>query len=296
VSTATTTTTVTDSIYAKMLSRDVIQELRPATFMRSFFRKGDLQGQSMAYDFRLITSTSDLATLSNLQASASPSTTFGVDGTTAFNYWALSTTHQTATVAVVGTSALVGDVTAAVTVEDVRAEITGVLTRSLQAKWETDATANLANFSNTTTAAASQLSAEDLTNAIGAMEQRDVTTGYVGGFHPKQLADIRANIQGLTGEVWGKAGATDLQDHYRDDWGTFLSVTLHASSTVSSSGGNYQGAVFANQEALGLVELWPLRIETWRDKNLSTYTIGSMVYGSVEIDDVRGQTVLSSTA
>jgi hypothetical protein len=296
VSTATTTTTVTDSIYAKMLARDVIQELRPATFMRTFLRKGDLQGQSMAYDFRLITSTSDLATLSNLQASAAPSTTFGVDGTTAFNYWALSTTHATATVAVVGTSALVGDVTAAVTVEDVRAEITGVLTRSLQAKWETDATANLANFSNTTTAQSAQLSAEDLTNAIAAMEQRDVTAGYVGGFHPKQLADLRANIQGLTGEVWGKDGQTDLIGHYRDDWGTFYGITLHASSTVSSSGGNYQGAVFANQEALGLVELWPLRIETWRDKNLSTYTIGSMVYGTVEIDDVRGKTVLSSTA
>src|SRR5512143_528621 len=198
--------------------------------MRRLFKTGDLKGQSMTYNFRLIDSTSDLATLSNLQASAAPSTTLGVDGTTAFNYWALTTKKAAATVAVVGASALVGDVTAAVTVEDVRSEIAGVLTRSLAAKWETDACANLANFSNTTTAAASQLSAEDLMNAVAALEQRDVTAGYVGGFHPKQLADVRANIAGLTGEVWGKDGMPDLFDHYRDDWGTFLGVTLHAST------------------------------------------------------------------
>lgn len=295
MSTATTTTTVTDSIYAKVLARDVIQELRPATFMRGYMRTGDLKGESMSYDFRLIDPASDLATLSNLQASAAPSVTLGVDGTTAFNYWALTTTKATATVAVVGTSALVGDVTAAVTVEDVRAEITGVLSRSLAAKWETDACANLANFSNTTTALASQLSAEDFMNALSALEQRDVTAGYVGGFHPKQLADLRQSIAGLTGEVWGKDG-NDLQGHYRDDWGTLFGVTLKASTVVASSGGNYQGAIFADNEAIGYVELWGPKIETWRDKNLSTYTIGSMVYASCEVSDVRGQTILSSTA
>jgi hypothetical protein len=295
VSTATTTTTVTESIYAAVLEREVQQELRPAQFMRGAFRNGDLEGRSMTFNFRLIDSTSDLATLSNLQASAAPSTSLGVDGTTAFNYWALTTAKASATVAVVGTSALVGDVTAAVTVEDVRAEITGVLTRSLAAKWETDACANLANFSNTTTAAASQLTAEDIMNGVAALEQRDVTAGYVGGFHPKQLADVRANIAGLTGEVWGK-DSNDLQGHYRDDWGTFYGVTLHASTVVASSGGNYEGAIFAEGQALGYVELWGPKIETWRDKNLSTYTIGSMVYGSCEIDDVRGQTILSSTS
>lgn len=295
MSTATTTTTVTSSIYATILAPDVIRELRPAMFMRRYLRTGDLKGQSMSYDFRLIDPASDLATLSNLDSSAAPSTTLGVDGTTAFSYFALSTTAATATVKVVGTSALVGDVTAAVTVEDVRAEITGVLSRSLAAKWETDACANLANFSNITTAQAAQLSVEDLMSAVAALEQRDVTAGYVGGFHPKQLADLRANIAGLTGEVWGKDG-NDLQDHYRDDWGTLYGTTLHASTVVPSAAGNYEGAIFAANEAIGYVELWGPRIETWRDKNLATYTIGSMVYGSVEVSDTRGQTVLSSTS
>lgn len=286
------TTSVTEAIYTTILADALVQELRPAQFMRPHFRMGRFTGDSKAFDFLIVdpsTTNSPILLYSNTE------TTVGEDGTTAFTTRDFQTDKARATVAVIGTNALVGDFTKAVTSVDVQAEITGALSRTLSHKWEFDACANLANFSNTTTAASSQLSYDDLLAAVAALEQRDVTAAYVFGGHPKQMADLRADLAGRTGEIFGKPG-NDLQGHYRENWGSLVGVPLFASTVVGSSAGNYQGAVFASGEALGYLEAWGPKIEIWRDKTLATYIIGSMCYGSCEIFDARGQTVLSSTS
>lgn len=286
------TTSVTEAIYTTILADALVQELRPAQFMRPHFRMGRFTGDSKAFDFLIVdpsTTNSPILLYSNTE------TTVGEDGTTAFTTRDFQTDKARATVAVIGTNALVGDFTKAVTSIDVQAEITGALSRTLAHKWEFDACANLANFSNTTTAASSQLSYDDLLAAVAALEQRDVTAAYVFGGHPKQMADLRADLAGRTGEIFGKPG-NDLQGHYRENWGSLVGVPLFASTVVGSSAGNYQGAVFASGEALGYLEAWGPKIEIWRDKTLATYIIGSMCYGSCEIFDARGQTVLSSTS
>jgi hypothetical protein len=293
VSGTTTTTSATEAIYTAVLEDALLHELRPAMFMRGHFKQApSTVGESLSYDFLLVdpsTSNSPALLYSNTEATA------GIDGT-AFTVRELQTDKARVTAGLVGIMGATADVTKAVTVVDIRAELTGALSRTLLHKWEVDATANLANFSNTTTAATSQLTADDLLSAIAQLEQRDVTTSYVGGFHPKQLADVRADITGRTGEVWGKPGMPDLQGHYRDSWGSLFGVPLYASTVVSSSGGNYQGAIFADKEALGYLEIWGPKVEIWRDgRALLDYVICSNVYGSVEISDTRGQTVLSST-
>lgn len=288
------TTSVTEAIYATILADALIHELRPAQFMRPHFRMGRFTGDSKSFDFLLVDPST---TNSPLLAPSNTELTVGEDGSTAFTTRDFQTDKARATVAVVGTNAVVGDFTKAVSSVDIQAEITGALSRTLAHKWEVDATANLANFSNTTTAASSQLAYEDLLAAVAALEQRDVVTRYVGGFHPKQMADLRADMAGRTGEIFGTSAVNTMQSSNRESWGTFLGdIPLFASTAVSNSGGNHQGAVFADQEALGYLEAWGPKIELWRDKTLSTFIIGSMCYGSCEIFDARGQTVLSSTS
>lgn len=288
----TTTTSVTEAIYTTILADALIHELRPAQIMRPYFRMGRFTGDSPSFDFLTIdpsTTNSPILLYSNTE------TGVGTDGTTSFTTREFQTGSARVTAAVVGMSALVGDFTKAVTSVDIQAEITGALSRTLAHKWEFDACANLANFSNTTTASGGQLSYDDLLAAISALEQRDVTAAYVFAGHPKQMADLRSDLAGREGEIFGKPG-NDLQGHYRENWGSLVGVPMFASTVVGSSAGNYQGAVFASGEALGYLEAWGPKIELWRDKTLATYIIGSMAYGSCEIFDARGQTVLSSTS
>lgn len=288
----TTTTSATEAIYTTILEDAILRELRPAQFMRPYFRKAT-KGSSLSFDFLLIdpnTTNSPALLYTNTE------TAVGVDGT-AYTVRELQTDKARVTAGPIGIMGAIADVTKAVTNVDMKAELTGALSRTMSHKWEVDATANLANFSNTTTASGGQLTADDLLAAIAALEQRDVTATLVGGFHPKQLADLRADITGRTGVVWGKAGMNDMQGHYRDSWGSLFGVPLFASSVVSSSAGNYQGAVFAANEALGYLEIWGPKVELWRDgRALLDYVILSTVYGMCEISDTRGQTVLSSTS
>lgn len=293
VSGTTTTTSATEAIYTTILEDSLLRELRPAMFMRPHFKTApSTVGESLSFDFLLIDpSTSNSPAL--LQTNTE--TTVGIDGT-AFTVRELQTDKARVTAGAVGIMGAVADVTKAVTVVDIQAELMGALSRTLAHKWEVDATANLANFSNTTTASSGQLTYDDMLAAIAALEQRDVTAGYVFGGHPKQLADLRSDISGRNGEIFGRPETDTIQGHYRENWGTVLGVPLMASTVVSSSGGNYQGAIFADREALGYLEIWGPKVEIWRDgRALLDYVICSNVYGSVEISDTRGQTVLSST-
>lgn len=287
----TGTTAITTSTYATILADTIIQEMRPAQFMRPHFRQGT-PGASLSFDFQIFDSSTQVNFLSGTNQTTAA--TQGVAPTPV----AVTTTKQTATASVRVIDVEIPDLAQAVSTLDVRAEASAMLQRIMLHKWEIDATANLANFSNTTTAASSQLSYDDVLAAIAALEQRDAATGYVGGFHPKQLADVRTDIAGRTGTIFAKeSGPNDFQGHYRETWEPIAGVPMFASTTVSSAAGNFQGAVFTDQEALGYLELWGLKVEPWRDpRALETFVVVSMAYGSVEIDDLRGQTVLSSTS
>lgn len=289
----TTTTTTSASIYAEILEEGLLHELRPAMFMRPLFKHApSTAGESLSYAFGLV--DPDGVTASPALAVGSVETGVGIDGT-AFTVRQFSTLQATATVGNKGIMAAVGDVTKAVTVVDIQSEITGALVRTMLNKWEVDATANLANFSNTTPASAGGLTYDDFIAAMAALEQRDVTAELAFGGHPKQLADVRSDMANRVGSVFVNNG-NPLQGHYREAWGPIAGIETFASTAVASSGGNYEGAVFAVGEALGYLELWDAKVEVWRDgRALLDYIIVNSEYGSVEISDTRGQTVLSST-
>lgn len=276
------TTSLIETIYTTSIGSNLLRELRPAMFMRPFFRQAGALNNTLSHDYLLL----DGFLATSIETNKIESEVFtAVEQTTS---------NARVTAALAGTMSVTGDVVRAVSVIDVMSEVAGNIQRAFAQKWETAATANLANFSNTTTAAAGQLSVYDVLAAIAALEQRDVTAEYVFGGHTKQLADLRQEQVGLTGVVW--YNQPNQVGHYRDNWGELFGTPMYASTAVSSSGGNYQGAVFASGEALGYAELWAPKVELWRDaRSLITYTVLSSVFGSCEVSDTRGQTVLSST-
>ena len=283
---ATIVSDYASSIYSAIIEETALRELRGAMFMRPHFKVGGIQGNALSFDFQL------------LNKFAATSIETNKTETEVFTTVEQTTTFRRATSGLAGSMSLVGDVVKAASNLDVMAEVSGQLSRAYQEEWETVATANLANFSNTTTAAAGSLAYDDVLLAISALEQRDVTAGLCGGFHPKALADVRTDAATRTSTLWARDNGPDaMQRHSREYWGDILDVPCYASTTVSSSAGNYQSAVFADVEALGLVEKWGERTELWRDARIiGTYVVLTGHFGMCEIDDQRGQTVLSSTS
>lgn len=287
----TTSTSYTESVYTTILSSDILTELRPASVMRQFFKAGQ-PGSSKSFDFLLIdpnTSNSPALLYTNTE------TGVGEDGTP-YTVRELQTDKARATAGPVGIMGAVADVTKAVSNQPVREELSAALGRTLKHKWEVDATANFSSVTASTTAASGQLTAEDFLGCLAALEQGDVTGSIVGVFHPKQMADLRVDITGRTGEVWGKAG-NDLQGHYRENWGTLFDVPMYATTVVASSSGNYVGCMFTQNEALGYLEIISPRVEIWRDgRALLDYVITNMMYGSCIISQPRARQLLSSTS
>src|SRR5574341_2187090 len=118
--------------------------------------------------------------------------TEGTDYTTTT---AIGTGSASATAAEVGLGTVVTDVLQKISLADAMAVAAATLSRSVAEKWETDLAAVADNF-DTSTTAASTLTAADLLAAISAIEQRDAATGQLAGYlHPKQTGELRSRSE-----------------------------------------------------------------------------------------------------
>ena len=279
----TTTTSVTETIYTTIITDRLLREIRPLNVCRPFFRMGEA-GASLSYDF---TKLDDLAP-TNVE---SP-----VEGTGDLTNRQITTDFARVTATVKAIMATVTDLSQKVSILDVLPEVQGVLARTMAEKFETDLAANLANFSNVTDAGASMTVASFL-SAIAALEQRDITQSLVSVLHPKQQGQIRADIQSQTTQYWGRDNAPSMAEYHPNGFvGGLFGVPIYQTSVVptSDAGANRAGAIFVPNEALGLLELWTVKTELERDASrLNTEVVLSNAYGTVEIDDVRGQTLKS---
>lgn len=277
-----TTTSVTETIYTTIITDRILRELRPLNVCRPFFRMGEA-GASTSYDF---TKLDDLAP-TNVETPAEAADLTNRDVTT-------DKVRATATVKAIMSS--ITDLAQKVSILDVLPEVQGILARTMAEKFETDLAANLANFSNVTDAGVSMTVAKFL-EAIAALEQRDVTQSLVSVVHPKQQGQIRSDIQAQTTQYWGRDGSPSLAEYHPNGLvGSLFGVPIYQTSVVptSDAGANRAGAIFVPGEALGLLELWTVRTEMERDASkLLTEVVLSNAYGTVEIDDTRGQTLKS---
>lgn len=280
----TTTTTANDIYFAAYVTDQILLEIRPLNVMRPFFRTAPAS-PSLTYEFPKQDDVAPTAVTDPL-AEATDLTT----------NTALTTSKATVTAAQMGIKATITDLLKKVSLIDALPHFQGVLSRTFAEKTETVFAAALANFSQITDIGATMTIA-GLLSSISALEQRDITQNLVGVFHPKQIGQLRSDLTTVTGTFWGAENAPGRDIVKYQNAGpvvTLFGVPLYQTSVVptADAGANRAGALFIPGEALGLYELWGVRVEMDRDPSLlADEVVLSACFGTVEIDDVRGQTV-----
>jgi hypothetical protein len=234
-----------------------------------------------------------------------------MDGTALVNV-ALSTGVGSATAAVKGTLATVTDLLQAVMVTDAVDHFAAVLGRTVAERVETDAAALYGGFTNTSGTSNSDLTLAQFIAAIGALEGRDVADNLVATLHPQQVLDLRSGSGNTPGGIMPgfAASQTGMEFLANPNFnqsimtdlstpsgyvGQLLGVDVYETSAVATANTNADraGAIWARGEALGFYELWDVRVEMHRDITMGTQVAATAAYGVTEIDDSRGQTIIT---
>lgn len=272
-----TPTILGDSTFAAWVTDVILDEARPYNVMRPFFRYAGPE-KSNAYQFPI----QDKPTVAAAYTSG-----------TGLSNAAFTDSKATATAGPVGQQATVTDEAQETTVYDAVGQISGVLGRSVAEKWETDATALVAAFSNTSNTAGVALSWVTMLAAKNALELRDMRGSAVYVLDPSQVGQVRQDVGASGAALFGNPGfpVMGVEAATLDGYAGF-SVSgspVFQSTLVTSTG----GGCFIAGEALGLYEIRPPRIETIRVPGLPGLQIDHTTrYGMIEIRDTSGQTIL----
>lgn len=273
----TTMTSQADSLFTSWVDDMIIEENRPYNVCRPFFRTRG-PNKANAFDFPLL---------------ADP----GVAGATYTEGTGLSNTEitstdETATATAKGMMATVTDELAEVSLWDAYSVFGGALLRSVEERFETDATALLDDFANTTGTAGVASTASTLYEAVNQLEQRDQVGTPVGVLDPLQVGQIRNDVGTSGAAALGNSNISvggvlsNVLNGFAFEW---AGAPWYQTSLVTSTG----GAVFLAGLALGLYEIRHARTELQRDASLpGTEIVVTERYGMVEIRDVAGETIL----
>lgn len=286
--------TMDDVYFAALFEARILDELRPAMTSRDFLRWGT-KGASNAFSFTIQDDPGPSAAL-----------TEGTEylGSDAPPFTSITTSKATATASEVGIMAIVTDVLTEISLIAILPQVSGLLTRSTQEKWETDVAAKMDDFGTATTAA-STLTPDDFLRAVSAIEQRDAATGpLVAYLHPKQTGELRAEVAATTaivtaGQATGGVPTTPVTGalNGQGDWGSLFGVRVFQTSLVASSGGLRQGSISVSGQCNGAYELWSPRIELERKPTLrGSYVVSSACYGLVNVDITNRGQMLKSAA
>lgn len=272
-----TRTAYNDAEFAAWVTSQILDEARPYNVTRPFFRTEGRQA-SNAYDFPI---------------QDDPGAAAGYTEGTGLANTALTTSKATATAAPFGMMATVTDEIQETGVFDVVAQVDGVLGRSVAEKFETDATALLDDFSNTSNTAGVALTWLTLIGAVGALEQRDQVGTPVGVLDPASVNEVRQDVGSSGAALFGNPAlpVNGIEAATLAGYAGFAvsGVPIYQTTLVTSTG----GGIYLSGVALGLYEVRPLRTEMWRDISLpGTEVVATTRYGMVEIRDAAGQTVL----
>lgn len=279
----TTSTTAASTIYAKIISSNILMELRPYQVHRPHFRMGE-PGPSAVYSFTKQTklAPSNVASVSE----AADQTTFT----------AMATGNADATAAKKGIIARVTDELIVTSVLDALPHFSGVLARTMGEQYETDLAATPA-FTNVTGSSGALTNMSLLLKARAALAGRDVTGPLACILHTKQVGDCQLDIaqSGATYLAGNEHGATSVLEAGLNGYAfNAFGIQVQQTSVVptADSGASRAGYLFVSGVALGLYELWGIRTELQRKASASsTDVVLTMNYGTVQIDNSRGQTV-----
>lgn len=283
----TGTTLATETIYAKILTDQMIEAVYSVAVMDDLVRQESLVGQpSLVYSFPVWPS---------LTASAGPGETTDLSTVTS-----VDTTNVDVTVSE-------GSV--------IRIDITDLLEESsivsggmafaqqgakaVADKRDADLAALLGGFSGTVGTTAVDLAEANLLDAMTELANADAPRPFVGVLHPQQIGDLRADLSTTTAAVQFGTSPESLGVKGTGMEFAYYGIPLYATTNVpdANAGADHAGAVFSLREALGRVDKRPIRLETQRDASArSTEFVITSVYGQAELVDGWGISVITDHA
>ncbi len=271
----TTLTTANDIYLASVVDSMVLEESRPYNVMRPFFHWLG-PGNSNAADFPNITDPGVAKAMT--------------EGTGSSNV-AISTGEATATLGTVGQMATITDELRQAAIPEVYGLFGAVLIRSVEEKFQTDATALLDDFTNTTGTAGVDKTAADLREAVNQLEQRDKVGTAIGVLDPAVILQIRNDIGTSQAAAYGNPQLqvngvlSNVLSGFCFEYG---GAAWFQTSLVTATG----GGVFIKERALAAYKGWGMRSEPERDASMpGTEIVATERYAVVEREDTAGETI-----
>jgi hypothetical protein len=279
---ATTTTTATELIYAKILADVMIDAVYSTAVMDNLVRQESLVGKpslTMSFDAWPSLTAAAIAETADLTSTAVDTTAVDI------------TVSEAAAIRIDVTDLLIES---AIIRDGMRFAQQGG--KAVADKRDTDLAALLAGFSTVVGSTGVDLTEANLLAAITALTNADAPRPYVGALHTQQFGDLRAALAATSASVWTTQPPAELGPNGKVGYEfTYYSVPLYATTNVASAnaGADRAGAIFS-RDALARVDKRPIRYEPQRDASLrSTEHNITSVYGQGELVDAWGVSVIT---
>lgn len=277
----TTSTSAVDSQFPKWFDAMIAQELRPLNVMRPLFK---YRGKEHAPVHRFTYLGDPGVAAAKSEGSAMANTQ-------------LSTSGADVTVGTIGMQATITDEHDELSLYSTFGTYGPQLMRSLAEKFETDATALLASFSNTTGSTTTDLTMLKVLQASIALSGRDVVGQQVMVLHTRGVGDLKEDASTNNASIYanssvkiGDVDASNLGGYQ----GLFHNIPTFMSTLVptANAAADRVGGVFIAGDALGLYEVRPPSSEQARELGVGMGVAVTQRYGVGEIRDTTGQTLI----
>lgn len=279
---ATTTSTATETIYAKLLTSKMVDAMYSAQVMDALVRQESLVGKpSNSYSFPVWPSLTAASIAETVDLASTAVDTTNVD------------------IAVTEASSIRVDVTDLLDESSIVASSSRFAEQGAKAvsdKRDTDLAALLGGFSSTTGTSGVDLSEANILDAITTLTNADAPKPYAIVLHTQQVGDLRKALSTTTAVVQSgtspaSLGSTDVGFEF-----SYYGHPVYSSTNVptANASADRAGAIFSRGEALARVDKRPIRVRPQRDESLraTEFNITS-VYGQGELVDAWGVSIIT---
>lgn len=279
---ATTVSTATETIYAKILTDMMIDAMYGAAVMDALVRQESLVGKpSSSYSFPVWPSLTAASIAETVDLASTAVDTTNVD------------------IAVTEASSIRIDVTDLLsesTIVSDGARFADQGAKAVADKRDVDLAALLAGFTSTSGSTGVDLTEANILDGLTTLTNADAPRPYVIVLHTQQVGDLRKALSTTTAVVQGGTDPASLGGTSTGFEFLYYGLPVYASTNVPTANGSADraGAVFSRGNALARVEKRPIRVRPQRDESLraTEFNITS-VYGQGELVDGWGVSIIT---
>lgn len=277
----TTTSTFDDPIYSAIITDEVKAALMAVVVTPALLDHYNLAGQ---------------ASKAVKITKADKFTAAAVAEGTELDNTALTSTSVTGTASEIGIMATITDVLEVSDIPSAHGARLQQLGRALGDKMDIDICALMSGFSSGVGTTTVDITLANILDAIYTLEVADAAGlgSLVGVFHPRQTADLRAELEADAASIYTNTSPNSLSKAMNGYFGSWFGVDIFQSTNVPTAnvGADRAGGIFVRNYALGMVEKWGARVETMRWAPIRGFVlVATAMYGVFEIEDAAGVAV-----